>query len=214
MPAPKAKVALVCEGCGKVVMRVPSEAIPGKNKFCSRSCHSRAIVAARTTNRDQTALFMAKVLVSDEPNACWLWVGSCNSDGYGHTGRDHKTYLTHRWAYKYWRGPIPAGLQVLHKCDVRNCCNPDHLFLGTHKDNMMDMAKKMRGAAQLGKYNNQAKLTEVDVLAIRAAHQSGENMKDVAKAHSICLAHCLQVALGKKWKHVEMAASIKVGEAA
>ena len=74
-----------------------------------------------------------------EPNTgCWLWLGFISPDGYG-------TRLAHRRAWELARGPIPDGMLVCHRCDVRHCVNPDHLFLGTHLDNMRDMIRKGRG---------------------------------------------------------------------
>jgi len=75
---------------------------------------------------------------------CWLWTGHMMSTGYGRTQIKDKTYLTHRLSYEAFNEPIPEGLWVLHKCDVRLCVNPKHLFVGTHQDNMNDAVKKGR----------------------------------------------------------------------
>lgn len=81
--------------------------------------------------------------VLPEPNSgCWLWDGSMNSDGYGNIRRDKITHKTHRYVFEQTYGKIDKGLCVCHKCDVPNCVNPEHLFVGTHKDNMRDRAKK------------------------------------------------------------------------
>ena len=77
-----------------------------------------------------------------EPNSgCWLWLGRCDGKGYG---RFNNT-MVHRLSYLAARGPISAGLLVLHKCDVPGCINPDHLFLGTALDNARDRDRKGRG---------------------------------------------------------------------
>lgn len=78
------------------------------------------------------------------PLGCWLFRGAL-CDGYGRIFINGKSESTHRVSWIVYKGPIPNGLFVLHKCDVRNCVNPDHLFLGTHKDNMQDMKNKGRG---------------------------------------------------------------------
>lgn len=74
-------------------------------------------------------------------SGCWIWMGGWDRHGYGK--RSQHGYVSggsvHRLFYQQHVGPIPAGAYVLHKCDTRPCCNPDHLFLGTHKDNMHDM---------------------------------------------------------------------------
>ncbi len=81
-------------------------------------------------------------LVQDHAG-CWIWMGG-NCRGYGHIKVKGKTKKTHRVAWELAYGPIPEGLFVLHHCDVPPCANPDHLFLGTHTDNMRDMIAKGR----------------------------------------------------------------------
>jgi hypothetical protein len=79
--------------------------------------------------------------VIPEPNTgCWLWEGPVNFFGYG---LSHHSRV-HRLAWEEANGPIPDGLFVLHRCDVPSCCNPDHLFLGTHQDNADDKKRKGR----------------------------------------------------------------------
>lgn len=84
-----------------------------------------------------------------EPNSgCWLWTGTLKKPvrglGYGHFRVSGKTKVAHRVSWEIFRGPIPDGLCVCHKCDVSICVNPDHLFLGTRLDNIEDMVAKGR----------------------------------------------------------------------
>jgi len=78
-------------------------------------------------------------------SGCWLWTDYLVSGKYGHLTVNYKTLAAHRVSYELHVGEIPEGLCVCHRCDVPFCVNPDHLFLGTHKDNTQDMLKKNRG---------------------------------------------------------------------
>ena len=88
--------------------------------------------------------------------------------GYGSVKcGDRGALLVHRVAWELVRGPIPDGLDVLHSCDVRLCAKPDHLFLGTHLDNMRDMISKGRDVHFSGEQNGNSKLSIEDVDDIR-----------------------------------------------
>ena len=93
-----------------------------------------------TDNPDCTR-FWDKVNKTD---TCWLWTGNTEKIGYGIFKLKGKALKAHRLSYAYHKNSIPAGNMVLHRCDVRNCVNPDHLFLGTQTDNMRDMTAKGR----------------------------------------------------------------------
>lgn len=76
-------------------------------------------------------------------DSCWLWLGG-TQDGYGRLRYAGKKILAHRLSWEMHFGKIPEGLWVLHKCDVRNCIRPEHLFLGTNQDNVDDKMRKKR----------------------------------------------------------------------
>lgn len=96
---------------------------------------------------------------------CWLYEKTLDKDGYGYFRHGHRSKLVqwfaHRFSWTLANGDVPAGMCVCHTCDVRNCVNPSHLFLGSHTDNMRDMQRKGR--------NGTAHLNPDQVLEIRAA---------------------------------------------
>lgn len=95
---------------------------------------------------------LARVDKRAGPDKCWPWVGGSLNEGYGciRLGSSHgRIVLAHRAAWAIANGPIPDGLFVLHHCDNPPCCNPAHLFLGTHQDNMDDMVAKGRQSWKL-----------------------------------------------------------------
>lgn len=109
---------------------------------------------------------------------CWLWTGCKHSTGYGRFGLSTGNIeYAHRAAWLLFRGPITEGLFVLHRCDVRLCVNPEHLFLGTQLDNMRDASAKGRikpGAATFAsdETHQAAKLSDAQVREIRGSNLS------------------------------------------
>lgn len=80
-------------------------------------------------------------------SGCRIWLGEMDDSGYGKICCGGHYRRASRIAWMAWRGPIPPGICVLHRCDVRPCINPDHLFLGTPRDNTNDMMRKRRHAS-------------------------------------------------------------------
>ncbi len=95
------------------------------------------------------------------PDECWLWTGALNNKGYGCVGvNGAHSKCSHRVSYELLVGPIPEDKHVLHRCDVPNCVNPSHLFLGTQTDNMQDAARKGRTRGAQGEQHWRSKLTQ------------------------------------------------------
>jgi hypothetical protein len=84
--------------------------------------------------------------VEKDANGCWLWTRSVTGKGYGKCGNGFVWVTTHRLSWETFVGPIPEGKHVLHRCDVRRCINPEHLFLGTNADNVRDAIEKKRAS--------------------------------------------------------------------
>lgn len=103
-------------------------------------------------------------------SGCWKWIASYAPGGYGQFCFDGSMRRAHRVSWIIHNGPIPEGMLVCHRCDNPSCVNPEHLFLGTHKDNMRDMIAKGRDNLVIspkGEDQHLSKLTEDKVLSMR-----------------------------------------------
>jgi len=143
-----------------------------------------------------TVRFMERV--SPEPNTgCWLWTGQFSEKGYGIFVLEKKRRVkAHRFSFVMMWGKIPDGLHVLHQCDVRECVNPDHLFLGTNEENVADMIEKGR--------QKKGPLDKEKVLRIRALCSRGFRPCDVARALGIPPRTVRDVAVYRTtWKWLE-----------
>jgi hypothetical protein len=151
------------------------------------------------------AAFKARLKITK--TGCWLWTGPVNPYGYGictvHPPAPGKSRSggAHRQAFRMWVGEIPAGKFVCHKCDVRLCCNPEHLFCGTPADNSADGVLKRRFENESGHHS--AKLTPELVSEIRAKVAAGEGtIRGLARLHGISQ-RAVQFAVRRKtWRHV------------
>lgn len=145
---------------------------------------------------DPVANFREKYVV-DAATGCWLWQATTMPNGYGKFGYKGRIDTAHRAAWQLFRGPIPQGLWVLHRCDVRSCVNPDHLFLGDRRENTADMMRKHRQAR--GERVTGARLTAHDVLRIRRSPASTATLAASLGVHTITVGN---VRNGSSWKHV------------
>lgn len=141
------------------------------------------------------------------PSGCWLWTGPTVGAGYGRISRSGKNCLVHRLVYELCRGEVSLGVEVCHDCpagDNPACCNPSHLFLGTHADNMRDSEAKGRNShpGQKGEEKSQAKLTDDAVRAIRKRFAAGESGRALAEEFNVSRPAISEVVNRKKWAHV------------
>ncbi len=145
--------------------------------------------------------FMSR-LDKDE-SGCWLWRGVLRASGHAHwRTRQYRDYA-HRWSYRLFRGEIPAGAFVCHTCDVAHCVNPDHLYIGSHRDNMRDMKERGRAARPIGEAHPMARLNEEQVRHIRHAKAAGASAPDLACAFGVSASTINMAASGRNWKHIK-----------
>ena len=138
-----------------------------------------------------------------EPNTgCWLWATQADPYGYGNFSFGNKNRLAHRASYMIYKGEIPDGLFVCHSCDMPACVNPEHLFLGTNLDNMLDRDSKQRQAR--GKAIPQTKLSLEEVIQIREAYAVGNTTYNrLAKQFNVKDTTIQAIIQRKSWKYVK-----------
>lgn len=138
--------------------------------------------------------------ITDED--CWLWTDTPRNDGYG---RVKKMFIhdegAHRVSYKLYKGTIPKGLYVLHKCDSPLCVNPNHLFLGTADDNAKDCV--LKGRQNTGTKNGRSILTEEQVIQIRKEKQELKaSNKSLGIKYNVSAAVINHIVKRTTWRHL------------
>ena len=142
-----------------------------------------------------------KFVQKNDIKSCWKWVGGKSKSGYG---RFNNTQA-HRFSYELKYGQIPKDMLACHKCDIRDCVNPDHIFIGTYRDNILDCVKKGRqnNADVKGENNARAKLTEKQVIKIRELHDSGKMQnKQLSEKFNTPVSTIEKIVGRETWKHI------------
>ena len=150
--------------------------------------------------------FLEKI---DNSGDCWQWIAATNPQGYGIFQLGGRAQRAHRLALMWHLGleEIPQHKQVLHHCDNPGCVNPEHLYLGTPKDNGRDKVRRNRSAR--GEHNGRSKLTDDQVRAIRTiyANKPGRRLRNgelqaLADSLGIAATRIPSIAKGKLWRYV------------
>ena len=149
---------------------------------------------ARKPKQSEVERFMSHVHKHD--SGCWLWTAYCmKKNGYGFFRTPARHELAHRVSYRLFNGVIDTR-DVMHKCDVRNCVNPEHLVLGTRLENMQDA--KLKGRMRIGQGHGRSKLTDEQVNLIK---KSSKLQREIAAEFGITQSHVSCLKSGKKWQN-------------
>jgi hypothetical protein len=192
----------VCD-CGEKTKATGSHLRSGDVISCGCQA-SRKTAGARSRDRWLSLKaedYLAANSVAQE-NGCIFWTGAISGKGYG-VGCLHKNIVAaHRLAYETFVGGIPDGICVCHHCDTPHCINPDHLFLGTHNDNMQDKVRKTRHSH--GEIHGMAKLTEAQARFVIGA---GLSSAALAQMFGVTTDHITMIRKGKAWRHLHSGAA-------
>lgn len=162
--------------------------------------HPNPILAKRQCTITIEQRFWSKVVKSD---GCWTWTAAKKGCGYGVIGRGKHgcgNLEAHVVSWLLHKGEIQNGLFVCHACDVPECTNPDHLWLGTQKDNMHDASVK--GRLPRGENRPNHLLTEKQVIQIRIDRTNGMTMKSIGSKHGVGVHAIFRIIHGQTWNHI------------
>lgn len=155
---------------------------------------------------DAKAKIVSRILISE--TGCWEWTGYIEKNGYGKITFRRKRQSVHRLSYSSFKGDIPEGMDVCHRCDVRHCVNPEHLFVGTRKQNMEDCVNKGRQAKGdklqhlVGEKCNFSKLCSDDVIQIRKLKSEGVKTSEIAFKFNVSGDNIRRIVRRDTWSHI------------
>lgn len=147
--------------------------------------------------------FMRLVRIGEDIGSCWIFTGNCPGGRHGHFSIGQSSVKSHRWMYSFIHGMIDAELVVRHKCDVPNCVNPDHLELGTSRDNTHDMYVRGRNPDRRGTKHPLARISEDQVREIRTLASCGLRRMDIAEKFGISDKYVGKIVRRENWSHIQ-----------
>lgn len=150
-----------------------------------------------------------KFVLIDPVSGCWNWIGTKKNRGYGGFRYNGKFTKAHRVSWQLYKGAIPEGMCICHHCDNESCVCPDHLFSGTHTDNMRDKSEKGRSNPCRGDKARWRKLNSSDVIQIRSMYKTGEyTQRGLAKMFKVSQSTILFLLQGRNWASIPQENSI------
>lgn len=162
-------------------------------------------LAAYRLNKKMTDEQKFMRFVFPEANSgCWLWVGGTARYGYGTFRLNKKGHMAHKFSYEMFKGQVPPGYVIRHKCDVTCCVNPDHLDIGTQADNLRDMHERGRNNQPFGEAKSQSKLTteKVREIKIHLRDKTFPSYAALARAYGITVSALYEIRSGANWRRV------------
>lgn len=199
----------VCKvgGCCKYVICEDGLACGSCKMIKQRTGSYPCIFEPKLTTKQR---FYASVLLPNE-NGCMLWAKGTTRKGYALIriqSENGRKIAAHRYSYALHYGLFDKNLHVCHKCDIPSCMAPDHLFLGTNADNVRDKVSKGRQASGSllicsGETNPGAKLTDKDVLQIRALLREGVMVKSIAEKFKVGRKTISDIKVNRRWAHIK-----------
>ncbi len=207
---------LICEKCGNKFPFYKNKGRP-LPRFCSNKCRGH------TGFRPGAPLLISEM--SDEEKferlkksfekhvirkeGCWDWKGPISNNGYPVMScrRGIGPDRGHKASYVIHKGPVPQFMHVCHTCDNRRCTNPDHLWIGTHKENNDDKMRKGRANCpapplKVGSENGSAKLDEIKVKQIKILIKNGRSSYSIGKEFGVSKTTIRRIKNGINWSHV------------
>jgi hypothetical protein len=174
----KQTAPIVCNTCGKQTLARKRTDV--RARYCSQKCSWQGNKATPLSLQALADMYWDRV---ERGRGCWLWGGGRGGNGYGILRRAEKSGFSpqaHRLSWIFANGAIPQGKYVLHTCDTPLCVNPSHLFLGSQRDNALDMVKKGRG-----RHKTAYKLSVAKVKQIRHLYAKGTRQMDLATRFNV-----------------------------
>lgn len=184
----------------------------GQRTCCSTRCN--LVLGTQRLREKYAATEIARFwLLVDRTNqdGCWIWLGRqdvCQPNRqlpYGRFARRGGRVSAHRFSYELAKGHIPAGLVIRHLCDNSLCVNPEHLILGTHRENNLDTVSRGRWRSHglKGERHGASKITTEVVKRIRHQRECGVSRNKIARELGVCVGTVRDVDLKITWSHIQ-----------
>ena len=201
----KKTIPYTCQTCGKECETTPGHIKQGQGKYCSRDCK---YAAQRTPLEEQFWAIWATMEKPEDPTCCWLWPGSRETRGYGRLKVEGKAHKAYRLALIFHGITLAEGEYGCHTCNNKPCVrvHPLHVYRGTPQQNIDDRQKS--GHTARGEHHWKAKLTEQDVIEIRATWNAAQKkfglLSILGEKYGVCHSMIRRIVTGQNWTHTTL----------